>query len=124
MAQHDDFDFSKLLRETIFGDEPQIPFQSALQGNQFGQQGGGDQPFTQKGGRNRQQFFESQFGSIFNQFLGQLGGALKRDTPVDQLPTFENFIGDFDFQGFSNQFSPVQRGLSQSRFAPRTQFRF
>ena len=106
------FDFDELLRENIFGLEPQIPFQTALQNN----------PFAQRGGQGRQNFFNTQFDTIFNQFLGQLGGALNAGTPVGDLPTFSNFSTNFDFQGFANQFSPRQRGRFNAPFAPRTRF--
>jgi hypothetical protein len=70
------------------------------------------------GTRSRSRFFEKQFDTIFDQFLGQLGSQIRGG----QAPTatFGGFLDEFDFNRFFSGTPPTLRGVDQSRFAPRT----
>ena len=70
----------------------------------------------------RTRFFENQFASIQNQFLGALGSQI-RGGEAPTL-TFGNFLDDFNFNDAFFGASPASRGQFPSRFAPRTRFLF
>lgn len=100
------FDFSDFLEE-----EPRLPFNAALnRGNFSGQQ------------RN---FFQNQFGNIFNRFLGTLGQQIEGG----QAPTarFTDFLGGrsqqdpgFSLENLFRRTAPSLRGgQPESFFAPR-----
>ena len=96
----------------VFGQEPKLPFFSELN------QRTGLSP-------NQRVFFENQFDSIFNKFLGQLGGSLQGGTELEQLPKFQDFIKDFDFeQDFFSRPPSLRFGGGTARFAPPTRFLF
>ena len=95
--------------------EPELPFFASLN--------------RQRGlSPNQRSFFESSFDRIFNQFTGLLGQGIQNlgdDGDPSMLPTFESFIGDFDFERDFFSRPPSQRpGSSTARFRPPTTFRF
>jgi len=69
---------------------------------------------------NQQRFFQNSFQSIHDQFLGRLGNQIRQG----QAPTanFTDFLGNFDFGGFSAAQSPWMRGQQTQRFAPTTRW--
>ncbi len=71
---------------------------------------------------SRQRFNESQFDTIFNRFLGQLGGQAQGG----DLPTgmFNDFVNNIDFNREFFQSPSAIRGFGQARFSPRTRFLF
>lgn len=71
-----------------------------------------------RGTPTRSRFFENQFDTIQNQFLGQLGAQI-RGGEAPTL-TFEKFLGDFNFNREFLAAPPAFRGQFPSRFAPRT----
>mgnify|MGYP003151429336 FL=1 len=81
MAQGDFFDtlnpFQKILEETDLG--RQIAFQTALPtGSPFGQQ----------------QFFQNLYKPVFSEYLGEVGRAGGQG---QQVPSFQEFLGNIDF---------------------------
>ena len=97
---------------------PRIGFQS-FQG-QFG-----DSP-------NQRRFFENQFQTLHNRFLGTLGQQIQEGgMPTARFATGDNpFLGgglSEDFTGFGDFYGaspPSFAGRQQSRFSPPTQFYF
>ena len=87
-------------------DEPEAAFFSFQ--NQFG------------GSPRQRQVIGGQFSNIFNQYRGQLG----RQARSGQQPTgtFEQFLGNFDFDDFFGNLTASQRGGSRGGFAPPTRF--
>lgn len=106
-GQDNPFNFRDFLEE-----EPRLPFNAAL--NRFKQTG------------NQRNFFQNQFGGIFNRFLGTLGQQIQGG----EAPTarFEDFLGGrsqfdpgFNLQNFFRSTAPSLRGgQPQSFFAPRS----
>ena len=96
----------------ILESEPKLPFFSELN------QRTGLSP-------NQRLFFENQFDSIFNRFTGLIGQGLQSGTQPSQLPKFQDFIKDFDFQrDFFSRPPSLRFGGSTARFAPPTRFLF
>ena len=75
-----------------------------------------------RGTPTRSRFFEKEFSSIQNRFLGALGSQI-RGGEAPTL-TFGNFLDDFNFNDAFFGASPSARGQFPSRFAPRTRFLF
>lgn len=70
---------------------------------------------------NQKRYFQSQFGNIQNQYMGQLGSLIRNN----QAPTsqFTDFLNKFNWsQNFQENASPGQRGLDTSRFSPWTRW--
>ena len=73
----------------------------------------------------QRQFFEGQFSNIYNQYLGELGEQAR--TGVLPSGTFNEFLGNIDFDQRFARLTPQQRGETggrQSQFAPPTRFLF
>lgn len=97
----------------LFGQQPELVFFGALNEQ--------SQDFTPI----QRQFFPTQFGNVQNRFFGQLGNLIQGGTALGDLPTFQDFVGDIDFQDEFRRLAPSLRpGSSQARFRPPTQFRF
>ena len=75
-----------------------------------------------RGTPTRSRFFENQFSSIQNRFLGALGAQIRGG----EAPTLTGtqFLDTFDFNTFFAGQPPAFRGQFPSRFAPRTRFLF
>jgi hypothetical protein len=97
-----EFPFQAFLRE-----EPRATFLSAL-------------PRGLRGGRRR--FAESQFQNLLNLFEADLGQQAR----TGQIPNlqFQNFVTPERIRSQILSFSPSQRGLGGTRFAPPVEFRF
>ena len=105
-------DFQRDLIAEIFGDRPELAFQGSLgRAGAQGQLGAGQERFL----RGRASDFLSRLQSQYGQQM--LAGGLPTLTP-------EKFFGDIDFRNELYRFSPEQRGMGTSQFAPFTQFRF
>ena len=110
MEGENPFNFRDFLEE-----EPRLPFNAAL--NRFKQTG------------NQRNFFQNQFGNIFNRFLGTLGQQVEAGGEFGAAPTlrFEDFLGGrnqfdpgFNLQNSFRSTAPSLRGgQPQSFFAPR-----
>jgi len=100
--------FQKDLISEIFGERPEL----ALLGN-IGQSGLG---------QSQQRFLRGNP----SEFLGRLQQKIGQQLVQGGLPTLtpESFFGGLNFRDELSKFSPVDRGLGTSQFAPRTQFRF
>ena len=99
----------------IFEGEPKLPFFAELNRRT------GLSP-------SQRQFFENQFDTIFNRFTGMVGQGLQ-DLPEggdpSQIPSFESFIQDFDFErDFMSRPPSLRPGGGTARFAPPTRFFF
>lgn len=94
------------------------PFADFLEDTEFGRRASFfGRPGT-GGTRARSRFFENQFDTIFNQFLGRLGAQVRGgEAPTE---TFGGFLDEFDFNRFFGGTPPAFRGVDQRRFAPRT----
>ena len=75
-----------------------------------------------RGTPTRSRFFENQFNTVQNQFLGALGAQIRGG----EAPTLTGtqFLDTFDFSNFFAGQPPAFRGQFPSRFAPRTRFLF
>ena len=67
----------------------------------------------------RQRFFENQFPSVFNEFLGQIGTQLREGQQPDT--TFADFVDAIDFETRFRSLPPGFRGF-QRVVAPQTRF--
>jgi len=88
--------------------EPQIPFQGALQRAQLNP--------------NQRDFFRNQFSDIFGQFQGLLDQQIRAGLTPDLR--FADFVGNFDFGDVFQRLTPDQRqGIgSPTPFRPLTTF--
>ena len=75
-----------------------------------------------RGTPTRSRFFEDQFQTVQNEFLGRLGAQI-RGGEAPSL-TFGNFLDDFGFDNFFASQPPAFRGQFPSRFNPRTRHLF
>ena len=75
-----------------------------------------------RGTPTRSRFFEDQFASVQNQFLGRLGAQIRGG----EAPTLTGtqFLDTFDFNTFFAGQPPAFRGQFPSRFNPRTRHLF
>ncbi len=97
--------------EDIFGEEPKFPFFGTLANRNLTP--------------NQKQFFQTQFQPFFNRFLGSSANQLQGGTSLEDIPTFQDFLGDINFRNEFRSLPPSLRpGSSQARFRPPTQFRF
>ncbi len=95
-----------------------FPFQDFLEESDVGLRANFFSRPGTRGTPTRSRFFENQFATIQNQFLGALGAQIRGG----EQPTlkFEDFLNDFDFQRAFLGAPPAQRGQFPSRFNPRT----
>lgn len=69
-----------------------------------------------------QQYWAGQYGNIQNQYLGELGSAMRNQ---QQAPSFVDFLEDYPFTQRYTAMSPALRpGGSFRRFAPSTRFMY
>lgn len=94
------------------------PFQDFLEESDVGQRANFFSRQGTRGTPTRSRFFENQFSTIQNQFLGALGAQIRGGE--QPTLTFESFLNDFDLNTFFASQPPAQRGQFPSRFAPRT----
>ena len=94
------------------------PFQDFLGQDEIGRRASFFSRPGTRGTPTRSRFFEDQFSSIQNQFLGALGSQI-RGGEAPTL-TFESFLNDLDFNRTFLSAPPAFRGQFPSRFAPRT----
>lgn len=74
----------------------------------------------QSGNTAFQEYYRGQFGSIYDQFLGQQGRGLFSGN--FRKKEFPDFLDEFPFlQNFALR-SPTDRGEAPARFAPRVRF--
>ena len=98
------------------------PFQDFLEESDVGQRANFFSRAGTRGTPTRSRFFENQFASIQNQFLGALGAQIRGGE--QPTLTFEGFLNDFSFNDAFIGAPPAFRGQFPSRFAPRTRFIF
>ena len=100
--------FRQDLISEIFGERPELAF--------LGNLGQRNLP------RNMQDFFRGQTSNFLRQFQQRIGQQLV----AGDLPTLtpQDFFGGLDFQQEFRRFSPAERGMGVSQFAPRTRFIF
>lgn len=102
--------FGNLLPD-LFEEEPKLSFFSQLN------QQTGLSP-------NQRIFFENQFDSIFNRFLGDFGTRAQKSGEIPEF-RFQDFIQDFDFEeDFLSRPPSLRFGGGTARFAPPTRFNF
>lgn len=67
-------------------------------------------------------FYESEFGSIFDQYLGALG----RQAQEGKMPDIRwaDWIDEFSFQNYFRSRPPELRGERRSLFAPPVRWKF
>ena len=94
--------------------------------------------FQGRGGGTQKRYFQSSFNDILKQFRGNLGQSIKSMFPQEgggqlsfedltqqqlgQLPTFNRFLENFDFNQAFGRIAPSVRGATTARFAPTTRF--
>ena len=94
--------------------------------------------FQGRGGGTQKRYFQSSFNDILRQFQGNLGQSIKSMFPQEgggqldfanlnqqqlgQLPTFNRFLENFDFNQSFGRIAPSVRGATTARFAPTTRF--
>ena len=74
---------SQSFIESIFGEEPRFPFFGSLQNQNLS-------PI-------QDQFFQTQFQPFFNRFLGSSANFLQGGGALGDAPTFQDFLGNIDF---------------------------
>ena len=99
-----------------------FPFQDFLEESDIGLRANFFSRPGTRGTPTRSRFFEGQFASIQNQFLGRLGAQIRGGQPP--TTTFGGFLDAFDFNNFFASQPPAFRGQFPSRFSPRTRFLF
>ena len=76
---------------------------------------------------NQKRYFQQQFANVQNQYMGQLGQAIR--TGGDPTQGFADYLDEYmapgggQFQDWASM-SPRQRGTTQGRYAPPTLFNF
>ena len=108
--------FGQNFLKDILGEEPRTSFFSRVN-----EQGGT--------GTAQGRFFSGQFDNFQNEFFGLLGSQIRSNigSGSDQIPnlSFEDFLGDIDFNKRFRSLAPSLRGQAgQSRFRPPTRFNF
>jgi hypothetical protein len=94
----------------LLGGEPKASFFSFQ--NQFGKS------------PNQRRFFQNQYETIMNEFLGAQGQQLRQGMSPQELPSFVDFLGPFNFADRFASTPPSARGARTSRFSPRAVFDF
>ena len=98
----------KDFRRSIFGDDPNLAFQTSL---------------TQAGlPRQMSDFFRKRTASFLQRFEGRLGQQLDEFGKVDLNPL--DFFQGLDFRQEFLRFSPSERGVNTRLFNPKTRFLF
>ena len=77
---------------------------------------------TSTGSPASQRFFQNQFQTIHDRFLGQLGQQILGGQ--DPTARFVPFLQKFDFNQFAAATPPWLRGVQNQRFQPNTRFLF
>lgn len=95
------------------------PFLDYLEGTESGRRALfsshlGDQGFN----RQKRRTLFDDFDELQSTFLGQLASVARQGGQPTQR--FNDFLGDFDFEGYYSGLSRGERGIYDSRFAPRT----
>ena len=70
---------------------------------------------------NMKKYFQSQFGNIQNQYLGQLANWVKGGSS-GQTPQFSKFLSNLNWGQEFGQRTPQDRGQDTSRFSPFTRW--
>ena len=100
--------FDRDLRRSIFGEDPNLAFQTSL---------------TQAGlPRQMSDFFRQRTSSFLNKFQGALGQQLDEFGRVDLNPL--DFFQGLNFREEFLRFSPSERGVNTRLFNPKTRFLF
>jgi len=76
--------------------------------------------FVNQQNQPQQRFFQNQFQTIQNEFLGNLGQQLREGNQPSQ--TFTDFLSDFPFSERFSALPPALRGALTNRFAPSIRF--
>lgn len=106
--EHGDFQFDNPFSAAL-EEIPGAAFFSSPGGKEFAQ-----------GSPAKGRFFENQFQTSFNQFLGQLGTSLRAGESPTQ--TFTQSVDDTNFDELFRSLPPSFRGFFQRQLAPQTRF--
>ena len=69
---------------------------------------------------NAKRYFQSQFGNIQNQYMGQLGQLIRGGG--EPTLNFPDFLTQFPWQQTFQDLPPRQRGMEQGQFNPFTRW--
>ena len=79
-------------------------------------------PFQGASSPAQRQYWQGQFGNVFNQFQGAFGSALRNK---EETPTFMSFLRDNPFTERYTALSPSMRpGSGTKRFNPGTRYMY
>ena len=101
---------------TMLEAEPQMAYMGQLASTQFR----GTDPMQKRA----QDYFGSQFGDVYNKYLGVKGREMKNRTDPSKMTSFTDYLEKNPFTDRYSALTPQQRGESTRRFAPSTRFIF
>jgi|TARA_Y100000356_G_scaffold135011_1_gene146080 hypothetical protein len=99
--------------QSMLESDPQTAYLSAI---------GAANPFTGRAGERARSSIASQFGDVYNQYLGVKGDELRRRTDPSQMTSFTDFLARQPFTSRYGALTPGQKGMSTRRYAPSTRF--
>jgi len=95
--------------EDILEEMPETAFHTAL---------------PQTGSPNMRSYFEGQFDTIYNQYLGGLGRQVTEAQSLEDLTPWTQYLKDTDWSARFHAEPASARGFFPSRFAPQARFAF